>query len=71
MVSLLREDTYHRVDLLGEDSWSLFIAGPKGGSWYFWDRVRKARCGWRSYVDAVRDPLIECKWEPDAREAGP
>lgn len=36
-LNLLRHDTFHRVDLLEEDAWSLFMVGPIVSSWGFWN----------------------------------
>jgi hypothetical protein len=37
-VNVIRHDTFHRVDLLGTEAWSLFVAGPRVADWGFWDR---------------------------------
>ncbi len=69
-LNFLRGDTYHRVDLIdGRECWSLFLVGPKRSTWYFWDRVRKARCEWRSYILALRGQAETTPWEPDSRES--
>jgi hypothetical protein len=47
-------DDFHRVDLLEEDSWSLFIAGPKSSSWGFWDRRTLEYVGWREFIGRIR-----------------
>jgi hypothetical protein len=67
--NFIRGEDYHRVDLLdGKQAWSLFLVGPKTDtSWYFWDRDKKARCGWRSFITA-KHAGEEPPWEPDSRE---
>jgi len=35
-------DDFHRVELIGKESWSLFWTREKVHSWGFWDRVTKA-----------------------------
>lgn len=49
-VNVIRGDDFHRVDLLEEDAWSLFIAGPKASSWGFWDRFSKGFLPWREFI---------------------
>lgn len=34
-IFMFKHDDYHRVDLLGRESWSLFLAGPYAGPWFF------------------------------------
>jgi hypothetical protein len=36
--NFLSSDTYHRVDLLEKDCWTVILCGPKTQTWYFWDR---------------------------------
>src|SRR3972149_5541940 len=66
-VNVIRADDYHRVDLLDRDAWTLFLAGPRVGTWYFWDRDLKARARWDKYIN-----WLFCKadpgWEADFRE---
>lgn len=49
---LLTADTFHRiVELLdSEGSWSLFIAGPEAGTWYFMDRSTRRLTPWREFI---------------------
>lgn len=49
-VNALSAGTFHRVDLLDGECWSLFITGPKTQSWGFWDRITGAFTPWREYV---------------------
>ncbi len=37
-VSRIRPDTFHRVDLLDGDCWTLFASGPVVQKWGFWNR---------------------------------
>lgn len=59
-------DDFHRVDLLEDDAWTVFITGPKVKSWGFWDRFTGEYIDWREHLrraraaggavrDAVRD----------------
>lgn len=50
----INADDYHRVDLLEDDSWSLFIAGPKVASWGFWDRHTGETLPWREFIAKAR-----------------
>jgi hypothetical protein len=55
-------DDFHRVDLIEDDCWSLFIAGPKHGrSWGFWNRVTGKFSPWRDFIASIRGP----GWEVD------
>lgn len=41
-VNLLREDDFHRVELLpGVQAWSLFFMMPRSRSWGFWDPITR------------------------------
>lgn len=67
-VNFLTHETYHRVELLEDECWTLFVAGPKTtGSWGFWDRETKRRAHWRQFIDEVRtgEPA---EWIDDRRE---
>jgi hypothetical protein len=68
-VNLLRAETYHRVDLFGVDSWSLFLVGPRtaSGAWFFWDRLLKARAFWSDYIEHKRTG-VDARWQSDSRE---
>jgi hypothetical protein len=43
----LWNDSFHRVDLLTRDVWTLFVTGPKVQSWGFLDRATKEVIPWR------------------------
>lgn len=45
---------FHRVDLLEEDAWTLFLVGPKVSSWSFWERVTGETIPWRDYITRIR-----------------
>jgi hypothetical protein len=64
--NFIRGTDYHRVDLLGESAWTLFLAGPKVSTWYFWDRVTKRRVGWKAFITEKRDG-VAADWENDRR----
>lgn len=66
-LNFLRQDTYHRVDLQEEDAWTLFLVGPKCSTWYFWDRERRARLQWRTFIRFRRGLEDEAPWESDTR----
>jgi hypothetical protein len=59
----INADDFHRVDLFEEDSWSLFLAGPKNASWGFWDRHTGVFMHWRAFIAKVRGP----KWDGGER----
>lgn len=45
-IVVIDHDTFHRVDLLHGEAWSLFLAGPVQQSWGFWNRATD------TYVDS-------------------
>lgn len=45
-------DTFHRVDLLSGECWSLFFAGKRVQSWGFWDRDKDTFVDFRQYLRA-------------------
>jgi len=65
-VNLITHDTFHRVTLLGEwrgqgdDDWAvlepttLFVTGPKTGTWGFWDEENGRCVPWREHLAAQR-----------------
>jgi|HubBroStandDraft_2_1064218.scaffolds.fasta_scaffold00001_7 hypothetical protein len=54
MFNVIRGDDFHRVDLLEEDAWSLFFAGPRVSSWSFWDRWTGETTPWREFIARKR-----------------
>lgn len=55
-LNLIRRDTFHRVELLDGEAWTLFIAGPVHGSWSFFDRTTGATYPWREFIARVQAP---------------
>ncbi len=49
-VNVLTEKTFHRVELLEEDAWSLVIVGPKAKSWGFLDVESRKYQPWRDFI---------------------
>jgi hypothetical protein len=44
--------TFHRVDLLSDEVWSLFIVGPlSGAGWGFWDRTADVYTPHQKFLD--------------------
>ncbi len=68
-VNVIHSDDYHRVDLYGVDAWTLFLAGPRVDTWYFWDRCSKLRVRWDLYIKMLRTGHVEAEsLEFDSRE---
>ncbi len=57
MLNFLKSTDFHRVDLLEEDAWTLFIVGPKTTNWGFKDRNTGVVKNWREYLDEKRRSL--------------
>lgn len=51
-INALEANTFHRVDLLERDCWTLFWTGPKEQSWGFWDRDIGTFTPWRDFIKA-------------------
>jgi hypothetical protein len=56
MLNFIDSDDFHRVDLLADEAWSLFLVGPKFSGWGFWNRQTGAFTDWREFINARRDP---------------
>lgn len=67
-INVIRAEDFHRVDLIGEESWSLFITGPKVADWFFWCRERFERAQWRAFLAWKQEGAAEPTWTTDARE---
>ena len=63
-LNLIHFDTFHRVELLEKDAWSLFVAGPREGGWSFWNRATGKLTPWREFIDRKRDPGAFAQAEP-------
>jgi hypothetical protein len=51
-VNVITNWTYHRVDLLDEECWTLFVSGPVVGSWGFWNRLTGVHTPWREFMQS-------------------
>lgn len=49
-VNIIAPDTFHRVDLLEHDCWTLCTVGPRVQDWGFWDRHSGAFTQWEEFV---------------------
>lgn len=48
--NFIRSNDFHRVELLEDDAWSLFLVGPKTKSWGFWNRATNAFTPWKEFI---------------------
>jgi hypothetical protein len=67
-INVIRAEDFHRVDLIGAESWSLFMTGPKVADWFFWCRERFARAQWRAFLAWKQEGAPEPVWTSDVRE---
>ena len=50
--NLIRKNDFHRVDLIKDHAWTLFIAGKRKQDWGFWNRDTGVYTPWRKFVMA-------------------
>jgi hypothetical protein len=55
-LNFIRANDFHRVDLVGEDAWTLFLVGHKFQDWGFWSRDTGEFWPWRVFINRLRDP---------------
>jgi hypothetical protein len=51
-INRLKADTFHRVELLERDCWTLFASGPVVQSWGFWSLATGRYTPWRAFIEA-------------------
>ena len=49
-LNFLTHRDFHRVDLLAEEAWTLFLVGPLVQSWGFWDRNTGTFTDWKKFL---------------------
>lgn len=49
---VLEPDTFHRVDLLEAECWTVCVTGPVVQSWSFWSPPDGPRVPWREFIRA-------------------
>lgn len=52
--NVILADTFHRVELLEDDAWTLFIVTRKTQSWGFWNRISGVYMPWREFIARKR-----------------
>lgn len=57
--NVIRGTDFHRVDLLEEDAWSLFFAGPHMDDWHFWNRDTGETTQWERFIARKRGQSTE------------
>jgi hypothetical protein len=58
-VNRLSADTFHRVELLGRDAWTLFVSGPIVQSWSFWSLATGQYTPWRQFIESKGYRAVE------------
>lgn len=48
--NFIRPHEFHRVDLLEQDAWTLFLRGPRIKEWFYRDRVTQSEIKWDKHV---------------------
>jgi hypothetical protein len=54
-LNVIRNTTFHRVDLHRGDAWTLFLVGPRVASWGFLSRETGKYIDWRTFCALPRD----------------
>lgn len=49
-LNLIPKETYHRVDLLSNDAWTLCFMGREVQPWGFWNRATSEYTPWREFI---------------------
>jgi len=49
-INFVAQNKFHRVDLLTESVWTLFISGPKVSDWGFWNQKTGEYLPWREHI---------------------
>jgi hypothetical protein len=49
-INIIKANDFHRVDLLQDDCWTLFVTGPKAQSWGFLHRITREFTPWRDFI---------------------
>jgi hypothetical protein len=50
-INVIRSDDYHRVDLLKDRAWTLFVAVKPKKTWFFWDRDTNKTTWWLDFIN--------------------
>ncbi len=48
--NFIRPSEFHRVDLLEEDAWTIFLRGPRLKEWFYKDRATHEKVVWNQHV---------------------
>lgn len=49
---IIADDDYHRVELITQEVWTLFVTGPHLHSWAFWDRTSGRYTPQREFIES-------------------
>jgi len=50
-INVIRSNDFHRVDLVKDRAWTLFVATHPKHNWFFWDRSTNKTVWWRDHID--------------------
>lgn len=71
--NFIRPHEYHRVELIEEDAWTLFLRGPRKNEWFYKDRRTFEVIPWNKHVkmEGTKTPLwIASGNKPKVKELG-
>lgn len=54
-LNYITTDKFHRVDLLTNEVWTLFLSGSKINDWGFWDRETGRYTPWREQLSKYKE----------------
>lgn len=58
-INIIRGDDFHRVDLVGDSAWTIFVSGNKNKDWGFWERDTGRVIPHREYLKEKGRPFLE------------
>jgi hypothetical protein len=50
-INYIKGTDFHRVDLMGEKVWTLFISGAKVKDWHFWNIDTRELTQWEEFIN--------------------
>jgi hypothetical protein len=62
-INIIKGSTFHRVDLIEDFAWTLFVSGNKVRDWGFWHPKTKKYTPWKEFVEKKRHQQLDAAAE--------